>query len=164
MIITKREWTCSLLLLWNTITWRLWQKHSSYLRKKNKFNQENFCNNAPIRRGAIAMNTKSAFTGFFSENRFWCHLYVTTLKAMNFQDGIPSIPMDDFKDHYVLVFDLTSIQDDTENCQYTELVGEPLRLELIFTDALENVIELIVLVERMSSAAIDKFGVVGKNV
>ena len=27
---------------------------------------------------------------------------------MNFQDDIPSIPIDDFKDHYVLVFDLTS--------------------------------------------------------
>ena len=47
------------------------------------------------------------------------------MKAMNFQDDIPSIPIDDFKDHYVLVFDLTSMQDATENCHYPELVGEP---------------------------------------
>ena len=86
------------------------------------------------------------------------------MKAMNFQDEIPSIPIDDFKDHYVLVFDLTSMQDATENCHYPELFGEPLRLELNFTDPLENVTELIVLVERMSSVAVDKFGVVGKNV
>ena len=130
------------------------------------------------------MNTNSAFTGSFTENQFWyqqfdlrqiriltggqpivdfdtadnCRLYV------NFQDDISSIPIDDFKDHYVIVFDLTSMQDTTENCHYPELVGEPLRLELNFTNPLENVTELIVLGERMSSVAVDKFGVVGKKV
>ena len=86
------------------------------------------------------------------------------MKAMNFQDDIPSIPIDDFKDHYVLVFDLTSMQNATDNCHYPELVGEPLRLELKFTNPLENVTELIVLGERMSSVVVDKFGVNGKNV
>ena len=86
------------------------------------------------------------------------------MKAMNFQDDFPSIPIDDFKDHYVLVFDLTSKRDATKNCHYPELVGEPLRLELNLTQPLENVAELIVLGERMSLFAIDKFGVVGKNV
>ena len=158
--------------------------------RQNKFIQENIFNNAPIRRVAIAMNTNPAFTGSFTENPFWyqqfdfrqnrilrggqpivdfdtadnCSLYVTTMKAMNFQDDIPSIPIDDFKDHYELVFDLTSMQDATENCRYPELVGEPLRLELNFTHPLENVTELIVLGERMSSVAVDKFGVFGKNV
>ena len=115
------------------------------------------------------MNTNSAFTGSFTENPFWyqhfdlrqirilrreqpivdfdtadnCRLYVTTMKAMNFLDNIPSIPIDDFKDHYVLVFDLTSMQDATDNCHYPELVGEPLKLELNFTNPLENVTERI---------------------
>ena len=40
-----------------------------------------------------------------------CCLYVTLMKAMNFQDDIPSIPIDNFKNHYVLLFDLTSMQD-----------------------------------------------------
>ena len=84
------------------------------------------------------------------------------MKALNFQDDIPSNPIDDFKDHYVLVFDLTSMQDGIENCRYPELVGEPLRLELTFTNPLENVTELIVLGEQMSSVGVDKFGVVGK--
>ena len=159
--------------------------------RQNKFIQENVFNKAPLRRVAIAMNTNSAFTRFFfTENPYWyqqfdlrririlrggqpivdfdtadnCRLYVTTMKAMNFQDDIPSIPIDDFKDHYVLVFDLISMQDATENCDYPELVGEPLRLELIFTNPLKNVTELIVLGERMSSVAVDKFGVVGKHV
>ena len=158
--------------------------------RQNQFIQENIFNNAPTRRIAIAMNTNSAFTGSFTENPFWyqqfyliqirvlrggqpnvdfdtadsCRLYVTTVKAMNFQDDIPSIPLRDLKDHYLLVFDLTSMQDATENCHHPELVGEPLRLELNFTNPLENVTELIVLGERMSSVAVDKFGVVGKNV
>ena len=101
--------------------------------RQNQFIQGNIFNNAPIRRAAIAMNTNSAFTGSFTENPFLyqqsdlrqirilrggqpivvfdiadnCRLYVTTMKAMNFQDDIPSIPIDDSKDHYVLVFDLT---------------------------------------------------------
>ena len=141
--------------------------------RQNQFIQENIFDNAPIRRVAIAMNTNSAFTGSFTENPFWyqqfdlrkikklrggqpivdfdntdnSRLYVTTMKAMNFQDDFPSIPIDDFKDHYVLVFELTSIQDATENCQYPELVRETLRLELNFTNPLENVTELIVLGE-----------------
>ena len=160
------------------------------LARQNQFFQENIFNNAPIRRVAIAMNTKTASTSFFTETPFWYQqfdlrqitilrggqsivdfdtadnfrLYVTTMKAMNFQDNNPSIPVDDFKGHYVLVFDLTSMQDATENCHYPELVGEPLRLEVNFNQPLENVTELSVLNERMSSVAVDKFGVVGKNV
>ena len=93
-----------------------------------------------------------------------CRLYVTTMKAMIFQDDIPSIPIDDFKDHYVLVFELFSMHDATENFHYPELVGEPLRLELILTQPLKNVTELIALGERKSPVAVDKFGVVKKTV
>ena len=93
--------------------------------RQKQFMQENIFNNAPVRRIATAMNTDSAFTGSYTENPFWyqqfevkqkriltggqpivdfdaadnCRLYVTTMKAMNFQDDIPSIPIDNFKDH-----------------------------------------------------------------
>ena len=80
----------------------------------------------------------------------------------NFID-IPSIPTDNFKDLYVLVFDLTTMQDTTENSHYPELVGEPLRLELNFTHPLQHVTELFVLGERMSSVAVDKLGDVEKK-
>ena len=135
------------------------------------------------------MNSNSAFTGSLAENPFWnqqfnlrdlriliggqpivhhgttdnCRWYVTTMKAMNFQDDIPSISIDNFKDHYVLVFGLTSMQDATEHCHYPELLGESLRLELYFSAQLENVTEIIVLGERMSCVAVDNLGVVGKN-
>ena len=93
--------------------------------RQNQFFQENIFNNAPVKRIAIAMNTNSAFTGSFTENPFWyqqfelipirvlreglpivdfdvsdnCRLYVTTMRARNFQDDIPSIAFDNFKDH-----------------------------------------------------------------
>ena len=157
---------------------------------QNQLFQENIFKKAPVSRIAIAMNTNSAFTGSYTENPFWyqkfdliqnkilrggqpivnfdaadkCCFYVTTMKAMNFQDDIPSIPIDKFKDHYKLVFNLTLMRDAMENCPYPELVGEPLRLELNFNFPLEHVAELIVLGEQTSSVVVDKFGVIGKNI
>ena len=158
--------------------------------RQKQFIQENIFNNAPVRRIAIATNKNSAFIGSFTENPFWyqqfdlrqirilrggqsivdfdaadnCRLYVTTMKAMNFQDDIPLIPIDNFKDHYLLVFDLTSMQYATENCFYPTLVGEPLRVEQNFNFPIEHVTELIVLRERMSSVAADKVGVFSRNI
>ena len=85
------------------------------------------------------------------------------MKAMNFQDDIPSITVDKFQEHYVPVFDLTSMQDTTEHCHYPEILGEPLRLDLYFSSPLEIVTEVIVLDEPISSVSVDKFDVVGKN-
>ena len=122
-------------------------------------------NTIPVYQIAIAMNTNSAFNGSNTEVPFWyhqfdfiqirilrgsqpiihfdavdkCRLYVTTMKAMNFQDDIPSIPIDNFKDQYVLVLDLISMQEATEMCHCLELVGEPLRLVLNFTFPREHV-------------------------
>ena len=90
-----------------------------------------------------------------------CH-HIMTMKAMSFQDEIPSFSINNFKYHYVLVFDLTSMQDATENCHYPELVGEPLKLELYFIFPLKHVTEFIVLGEQMSSVAVDKFGLIEK--
>ena len=61
-----------------------------------------------------------------------------SMRAMNFHDDLPSIPIDNFKDQYMPVFDLTSMQKAIEHCHYPELIGEPLRLELNFNEALEN--------------------------
>ena len=158
--------------------------------RQKQFIQENIFNNALIRRVAIALNTNSSFTGSSTEKSFWyqhfdlrririliggqpivdfdtadnCRHYVTTMKAMNFQDDIPSIPIDDFNDHFALVFDLTSLQDATKICHYPEFVGKLLRVELNFTGPPENVTEFIVLGERMSSVVVEKFGIVAKNV
>ena len=85
------------------------------------------------------------------------------MKAMNFQDNIPSIPTDNFKIHKVLVFDLTSMQVAIENCQYPELIGEALRMELNFTFPLEHITKLLILGERVSLIANEMCGVAGKK-
>ena len=105
------------------------------------------------------MNTNSALTGHFQENPFHyqkfglrelrivrrgraivsvdttndCRAYVTTMKAMNFNEEIPALPNNLFQNHYVLVFDLTSLQDAGENIHYPELSGERIQLEMFLT-------------------------------
>ena len=142
------------------------------------------------RRIAVAMNTNSAVAGSFYENSFNyqqfhlrelriirggraiisldttspCRPYVTRMKAMQFNEDFPALPMEDFQNHYILVFDLTSLQDAAEHLHYPELSGESLRLEMFFQFPLEQVTELIFLGERLSNIQIDKFRTVAQNV
>ena len=100
--------------------------------RQNQFIQENIFNNAPIRRVAVAMNTNSAVAGSFHENSFSYQQFLlrelriiqggraivsldtTSMKAMQFNEDFPALPIEDSQNHYVLVFDLTSLQDAAE--------------------------------------------------
>ena len=129
----------------------------------NQFIQENVSNNAPIRIIAIAMNTNSAFTLHFQEYLFHyqknglrelriiqggiaiisvdtidCRTYVTTMKAMNFNEEIPLLPNNLFQNCYLLVFDLTSLQDAGENIYYPKLSGESFLVETFFNHPLRS--------------------------
>ena len=123
--------------------------------RQNQFIQEKLFNNSPIRRVSVAMNTNSAVTGFFHKNLFsyqQFHLrelriiwgeraivslditslflpYVTTKKAMQFNENFPALHMEDFQNHYILVFDLTSLQDAAQQLHCPKLSGESLRLK-----------------------------------
>ena len=136
------------------------------------------------------MNTNSAVAGSFHENPFSyqqfhlrelriirgeraivsldttspCRPYATTMKAMQFNEDFPALPMEDFQHHNILVFELTSLQDAAEQLHYPELSGESLRLEMFFQFPLEQVTEVIVLGERLSNVQIDKFGTVAKSI
>ena len=61
-----------------------------------------------------------------------CRAYVTTMKAMNFNEEILALPNHQFENHYILLFDLTSLQDAGENINYPELSCESIRLEFVF--------------------------------
>ena len=158
--------------------------------RENHFIQENVFNNAPIKKVAIAMNNNSAFIGHFLENPFHyqkfglrelrtvhaskaivsldttndCRAYVTTRKAVSFKEEIPALLNHQFENHYILVFNLYSLQEAGENIHYPEHSGESIRLETLFDRSLRNVTEIIVLGERMSTVKIDQFGTVAKNV
>ena len=159
------------------------------LSRQNQFIQESVFNNAPIRKITVAMNTNLAVAGSFFENLFHyqqlhlkelriirggraiisldttfpCLPYVTTMKAMQFNEDFPALHMEDFQNHYILVFGLTSLQDAAEHLHFSELNGEGLRLEMFFQFPLEQVMEVIVLGERLSNIQIDKFGTVAKK-
>ena len=85
------------------------------------------------------------------------------MKTMNFKDDIPPILVDDFKGHYVLVFDITAKTGTAEHYHYHEIFGEPLSLELYFSSALEYITAVIELGRLMSFVAVDMFDVLGKN-
>ena len=112
---------------------------------QNQFVQENVFNNAPIRIIAIAMNTNSSFTGDFQENHFHyrkfglrelriaivsvdttndCRAYVTTMKAMNFNEEVPALPNNLLQNHYVFVIDLNSLKDAGEMFIILNSVGK----------------------------------------
>ena len=84
--------------------------------------------------------------------------------AMHFIEGFPALPMEDFQNHSILVFDWISIQDAKEQLHYPELKEESLRIEMFFHFPFEQVTELIVLGERLSDIQTDKFGTFAKIV
>ena len=103
--------------------------------RQNQFIQKQVFNNAPIRRIAVARNTNSAVAGYFHENLFsyqhfhlrelrsirggrafisldttsHCRPYVTTMKAMQFNEDFLALLIEDFQNYFILVFDLTSL-------------------------------------------------------
>ena len=66
-----------------------------------------------LKRNRILRGTQPFVTLDAADNS---HVYVTGKKAMIFQDDITSIPIDNVKDLFVLVFDYTSMQNATETC------------------------------------------------
>ena len=86
--------------------------------------------------------------------------YVTTLKAMKFEKDFPALPMEDFQNHYILVFDSISLQDAAEQLHSPGIREESLRLKLVFPFPVEQVTERLVLGGRQTYFQIDKFGTV----
>ena len=83
---------------------------------------------------------------------------------MQLNEDFPALPLEDFQNHFILVFDMTSLHGAAEQLRYPELSGECLRLEMFFQFPLEQITEVIVLGERLSNIESDNFGTVAKNV
>jgi hypothetical protein len=155
---------------------------------QNLFIRENIFNNEPIRRLVIAMNTNADFTGALTTNPFHyqkfglrevkiirngiplvslntqndVYAYRTTLKSLNFTHDGPNIFLEDYPNHYILVFDLTSTAESTMDVIYPEL-GGAIRIELYFDTGLTDATELLLLGERLSTIYIDKDNKVVKD-
>ena len=87
--------------------------------------------------------------------------YITTIRDLKFEDG-PGIPLEEYPEHFVQVFDLTSAQANVQ-IDYPDVVAASLRLELFLTSGLPSATEAAVFGERLSKNFIDKTGTVVKN-
>ena len=156
---------------------------------QNQYIYENIFNNAPIRRLAIAMNTNTAFTGSLKTNPFhyqkfnlrsiWIvrgsHVvvdmdttdnvqsYITTMRALKFDEDGPGIPLEEYPEHFVQVFDLNYTQEKNVHVYHPDVVAASLRLELYFTSPLPSATEVAVFGVRFSTIFIDKTGTVVKK-
>ena len=79
------------------------------------------------------------------------------MKALNFEDDIRPLASSFFDNHYVIVFDKTSMQNATEFCHHHELFRGPLRLEIKFIFLVEHLTDCMG--EKLFLIAVVRFGV-----
>ena len=89
--------------------------------------------------------------------------YLTTMRALNFDEDGPGIPLQEYLEHFFQVFDLTSTQEANVQIYYPDVVAASLTLELYFTSRLPSATEVTVFGERLSTFFIDRIGTVVKN-
>jgi hypothetical protein len=90
-------------------------------------------------------------------------IYHTTLRSLHFNHDGPDIPLEDYPDHFVMVFDLTSTNESHSEVYYPELTGGSLRLELSFREPLDEAVEVLVLGETLSTVYVKSTGEVYKD-
>ena len=158
---------------------------------QQSWKQEDIFTKEPIRRLIIAMSASAAFIGTNTENPFSYRkfglneitvyrngfatagtpmstrddkrLYFNSMGALAFIENGHGISLADFPRHYIMVFDLTSIQEATHDFIHPELTNSSLSVELKFGAALANNIEIIFLGEKCSTVYIDSARNVSKN-
>ena len=82
------------------------------------------------------------------------------MKALKFEKDFPALPMEDFQNHNILVFDPISLKDAAEQLHYPGIREEKLRFEMFFPFPVEQVTEMLVLGERQTNFQIGKLGAV----
>ena len=85
------------------------------------------------------------------------------MSALAYVENDHGISLDDFPNHYILVFDLTSTQEATHDFIHPELTNSAISIELKFDAGLTNNIEILCLGEKSSTVYIDSARNVSKN-
>ena len=85
------------------------------------------------------------------------------MRALNFDEDGPGIPLEEYPEHFVQVFDLTSTQEANVQIYYPDVLAPSLRLESYFTSPLSSATEVAVFGERLSTIFIDETGTVVEN-
>jgi hypothetical protein len=157
----------------------------------NAMIEEDIFNAAPIRRLVIAMNKIPQFTGTLASNPYHyqkfglkrvmlyregqavgstplvvennTRAYFNTIKALHAQHSGNGVKLDDYANHFILVFVLTADLEARDDTTRPELTGGRLRLHLEFDTPLAEPITVLLLGERKSVVYIDKNRQVLKN-
>ena len=147
-------------------------------KDSRSWNHEDIFNHEPIRRFALAMVTNEAFLGAKTVNPFHFQkfnlqsitvyrngypiagtplqtendkkLYLNSLEALQFKTHEHGVPFEDYENHYVLVFDLTSSQQASYDYLYPELTNASVSIDLRFKEDLPSSVELFFLRRRLN--------------
>ena len=154
--------------------------------------QEDVFSKEPIRRMIIAMSTNRAYLGTNRTTPFHYQkfdlsqiviyrnglpivgtpistaynqrLYFNTLEALDFLDkGGPGLFLSDYPNHFIMAYDLTSTQEASHDFIHPELTNCSFSVELTFSRALTDNIEIWFLGERSSTFYVSSERKVTKN-
>ena len=82
--------------------------------------------------------------------------YVMTMEALKFKGDGPNLKLEDYQNHYLPFFDLTSMQESNVELYYPDIDAFGLRLKLYFSDNLKETVELVITGEKLSTNLIKK--------
>ena len=161
------------------------QAGSSVWKHEDIFTKE------PIRRLIVAMSSSESFNGTNNVNPFHFQkfdlreiiiyrngfpvagtpinteddkrIYFNSMGALAYVENGHGIPLAEFPNHYIMVFDLTSTQEATHDFIHPELTNSSITVELKFQKDLGSNIEVICLGEKLSTVYIDSARNVSKN-
>ena len=153
--------------------------------------QEDVFSREPIRRLAICLNTNEAFLGSKQLNSFHFRkfnleqiciyrnrlpvtdspinttdvkrLYFNTMSDLAYIDNGHGINLFEYPNHFIMVFNLTSTQQASHDFIHPELNNCSISIELKFSAALPNNIEIFLIGEKASTIFIDSARRVSKN-
>ena len=157
----------------------------------HSWKQEDISAREPIRRLAICLNTNEAFLSDNRQNPFHfrkfsleqIYVYRNSLlvadspistaddKRLNFNtisdlayiDNGHGISLTDYPNHFIMVFDLTSIQQASHDFIHPEMANYSISVEFKFSVALPNNIEIFIIGEKASTIFVDSARRVSKN-
>ena len=146
----------------------------------------------PIRRLAICLNTNEAFLGNNRLNPFHYRkfgleqiylyrnglpvvdspistfdnkrLYFNTISDLAYIDNGHGIKLSEYPSHFYMIFDLTSTQQDSHDFIHPELTNSLVTVELKFSAALPNNIEVFIIGEKTSTIYVDSARVSRKTI
>ena len=157
----------------------------------HSWKQDDIFSREPIRRLAICLDTNEAFLGNNTLNRFlyrkfgleqiyiYCNglpvadspistdddkcIYFNTISDLVYIDNGHGLKLSEYPSHFLMVFDLTSTQQASHDFIHPELTNSSISVELKFSAALSNNIEIFIIAEKTSTIYVDSARLVSKN-